>query len=757
MEKKGLQAVLGIALLGLSVFLLKGDVRTFWSWWLVTALLGFAAMPLTGRLFQGFEDRGWIFSRVLAIAVTGFLTWFLVSCRLISFLRITSVAVCLVFCLICVLILKKQQKEGFVCLPVQGLSLILWEEMLFYGVFLFWTYLAGFHPDAYGTEKFMDYGFMASMMRSTQLPPTDLWYSEGTLNYYYGGQYFAVFLTKITFTRVEKTYNLMRTFVAGLAFVLPFSLVFQMMKDRLEGKEEEWRISVPAAAGVTAGFAVSMAGNMHYVVYGVIMPFIQRLRGVDPVEIQSYWFPDATRYIGYHPDVDDKTIHEFPSYSFVLGDLHAHVVNIMFVLLLLGLLYAWFAHYRKERSCQADGQIRLSDIRLWKSELLMPHILLVSVLLGMFQWTNYWDFIIYYVVTGGVVVFANVVRFRGQAKAILAVTAAQALEVFGVAWLIILPFTLSFRTMVEGVAFAKHHSLPHQLLILWGLPVILVLVFLACWLIEKLRYDRCGNLYELFSAARIPDLFAVITGLCGIGLVLIPELVYVRDIYESGNARANTMFKLTYQAYILFGITMGYIIFQMITLSSRRLVKGIAALGLVCLVWTLGYLGNCIDSWFGNVLDVSAYQGLDATRFLERDFYEDAGAIHWLKEHVSGLPVTLEANGDSYTGYERVSSSTGLPTILGWYVHEWLWRSDTQDLNEKSEDVETIYTSADEETVRELLDRYKVSYVFIGSKELEKYGEALNAELLKSLGTVVYQDKESGTCIVQMRRVAPGM
>ena len=44
----------------------------------------------------------------------------------------------------------------------------------------------------------------------------------------------------------------------------------------------------------------------------------------------------------------------------------------------------------------------------------MPHILLASVFLGMFQWTNYWDFVIYFVVTGGVVLIANIIRFEGK-------------------------------------------------------------------------------------------------------------------------------------------------------------------------------------------------------------------------------------------------------------------------------------------------------------------------------------------------------
>ena len=97
-----------------------------------------------------------------------------------------------------------------------------------------WTYFAGFRPQAYGTEKFMDYGFMEAMMRSTTLPARDLWYSEGTINYYYGGQYFAVFLTKLTGSKVELTYNLMRTFVAAFAFVLPFSPSMGYVADAMQ-------------------------------------------------------------------------------------------------------------------------------------------------------------------------------------------------------------------------------------------------------------------------------------------------------------------------------------------------------------------------------------------------------------------------------------------------------------------------------------------------------------------------------------------
>ena len=270
------------------------------------------------------------------------------------------------------------------------------------------------------------------------------------------------FLPDFSGTKVELTYNLMRTFVAGLAFILPFSLVRQMVKDRLGKKNDGFKKALPAVAGALSGVAVSIAGNMHYVIYAQIIPFIQKLTGQ---EVDSYWFPDATRYIGFNPENEvDKTIHEFPCYSFVLGDLHAHVVNIMFVLLLLGLLYAWM---KKVRTVKFSPE-KQGLAAFWKKQLFMPQLLSVAALLGMFHWTNYWDFVIYFVVTGGVVLFMNIITMEGKIKWILAVTIAQAVEILVIATVVILPFTLNFETMVQGVGIARHHSLFHQLLVLWG-------------------------------------------------------------------------------------------------------------------------------------------------------------------------------------------------------------------------------------------------------------------------------------------------
>ena len=738
--KKWIPGILtGAALAVLSRMLLGGDVWVFWTWWLLALVLGLAGMPLTGVLFKGFDDKGWMFSKVLAVAIAGYAEWYLVSVRALKFSTATCVGVTTALALCSLVVYVCQMKKGIDCMPVGRESLILWEEIIFFAFFLIWTYLAGFNPAAYGTEKFMDYGFMQAMMRSDVLPAKDLWYSDGVINYYYGGQYFAVFLTKLSTSRVDVTYNLMRAFVGGFACALPFSLVYQMLRDGMSKENKKKSSLFPALGGLTAGLAVSVAGNMHYVVYAVVLPWIQKLRGE---EVSSYWFPDATRYIGYNPDRPDKTIHEFPCYSFVLGDLHAHVVNIMFVLLMTGVLYAWFSRSRHYRE-------KLTWYSL-KKRIISPWLLTAAFLLGLFQLNNYWDFVIYFVVVMGTALFLNIIEYRGRLREILIVTLAQAVCLFALARLVIVPFTVQFSTMVDGVALARNHTLPHQLLILWGLPVILGLIFTLYVLVSNGKVLQKKKLWRLMDRVRAQDLFAILLFCCAFGLVLIPELVYVRDIYEAGNARANTMFKLTYQAYILFGMVMGYVIFRLLMNRRSRLIKVPAVIGFILLCWTFGYFGRCCNSWFGSWTYPSTRKGLDADAYMIVDFPEDVGAVNWLLENVKDTQVVLEANGDSYTGFERVSAMTGQPTILGWYVHEWLWRSDTDDLNKRSQDVETIYTSENQELVRSLLSRYDVSFLVIGSTEREKYGDRINRELLNSMGTLVYRDLNYDTSILKV-------
>ncbi len=742
-----------VLLLAVGTRLLGTDAASFFVWWLAALSLGWSVWPLTRRLFPRFQDGGYLISKVFGIALSGFLVWVFVCIGLVPFTKTVCIVIpVLMMAVIWAVELLACKRKGN---PIRydGEQQLLWleEEVLFLLLFLLWTYFAGFRPAAYGTEKFMDYGFMMTMMRSETLPAPDMWYANGALNYYYGGQYFAVFLTKLTKTRVEETYHLMRTMVASFAFMLPFVLMRQMIWDH-KGQERNGN-KAAWAGGLLAGCGVSLAGNMHYVWIGKVLPFVKEILGLDPGDY-TYWFPNSTRYIGYYPAENDKTIHEFPSYSFVLGDLHAHVVNVMFVLALICLVYAMIQRYHNQNPAtdkgdvsESRGPVHYPALRqLLREALLEPYVLVLAFFIGLFHWTNYWDFVIYYVFGGLGVIYCNYKKIaaRYEGRTVLWLTAlislVHAIWVFLLGSLFALPFTLQFDAMISGVALAQNHSRFYQLLIVWGLPVAVTLIYLVSIFAKSVKGKK------LPGAA---DAFGILLGISALGLILIPELVYVRDIYEKEYARSNTMFKLTYQAFMMFGLLMAYT-FVRLGIEKRKYIRNtLLTISFVCFLGTCCYLGTAVHAWFGQVWDPGQYQGLDATAFLEKTYADDAAAIRWLNANVEGSPVVLEANGDSYSDYERVSAMTGLPTALGWYVHEWLWRQDPADLNQRSADVETMYTSDSPEAVEALLSQYQVSYIFVGKMEREKYPE-LNEDVLRQVGHMVFVDELSSTYILKV-------
>ena len=738
-KRKGiLKLVILAVLLAGAQILLKEDGKVFAIWWLVVLLLGWCSFPLCQYLFSGFRDKGYLVAKIFGIAGAGFLMWLGAATGIVPFTAGSCLGSVAVFAVICwgvwITFNKKKNKDrkfwqftgGWYQTALDG-------ELVFTLLFLLWTYVAGFRPAAYGTEKFMDYGFMMAMMRSTTLPAKDLWYAGSKINYYYGGQYFAVFLTKMTHTQVAQTYNLMRTLVAGFCFAVPFGLVRQMVLD-------SWKKEKPALlGGVLAGAGVSLAGNMHYVVIGKLLPWIREIFHL-PKGDYTYWFPNSTRYIGYYPAENDKTIHEFPSYSFVLGDLHAHVVNLMFVVALISLVYAMMKHHSSKGALQAEAAGEKNFCKKQVAAALTdPYVLVFAFLIGMFHWTNYWDFVIYYVMGGMGVIWCNYQKYKELEKPhrmrmTAGISLLHAVWVFLLATIAALPFTLQFQSMVSEVALAQNHSRPYQWWLIWGLSVIGAVLFF--WCVKR-------------EGAKKADLFGVLLGISALGLIVIPEIVYVRDIYEKEYARSNTMFKLTYQAFTMFGILLGYALIRLWMEKKHVIRKVLTSAVFACFVGCCFYTATAVHAWFGQVWDPSQYQGMDATAYLETTFPEDAAAIRWLNDNVTGDPVVLEANGDSYSDYERVSAMTGLPTVLGWYVHEWLWRGDTGALNERAQEVETIYTSTNQEEVKALLEKYQVEYIFVGAREREKY-ESLNESMLQSLGNVVFSDEQSQTYVLQV-------
>lgn len=774
MLKKIIYVIIAGILFVVGKTLLQGDFSAFLQWWATLAYIGIIYIPLTTLLFPTFHDKGYLFSKTIGLAITGYFLWMLSSLHILKFTPLSCVISVIIGTILnvglFVLLWKKQRgndtkKYALFDIKNKEIDHIIFEELLFFGVFLLFTYVRGFKPEAYGTEKFMDYGFMTSMMRSDYMPPQDFWFSGTKLNYYYLGQYYATFLTKLSAVKVSLGYNLTLMMVGAFAFVLPYSIIYNITKQfkKLRGKGSA---VVSVISGLIGGTAVCLAGNMHYPTYQWFQNLFEKFFGLKVSEIK-YWFPDATRFIGYNPDTHDKTIHEFPAYSFVLGDLHAHVVNVMFVLTIIGVLFAWMC-VRRERQKEQISRIK---------EVCHPSILMVAFLIGLFHTTNFWDYPIYFIVSGAVILFTNLVVYNFKRKAII-ITAMQGGIVVVLSEIICLPFTLNFDQISTLPMLCVAHTPLNQLIILWGLPIYMVVAFICFTAANVKRKKGSGDKAELqegemqgdemtsegkkvsglvqyMKALPTSDLFIVTIGLCAIGLVLLPEIIYIQDIYSGDYKRANTMFKLTYQAFIMFGLCFGYIFTRLIVFGETWKQRKVAIIGFLLFSMSVCYIQNAVHSWYGNIFKVDAYRGLDCTAFLETTFTDDVGAINWLNDNVKGMPVILEANGDSYTDYQRVSVMTGLPTVLGWRTHEWLWKSDTEILDERASDIETIYTSTEKEAVKTLLKKYNISYLYVGKLEEEKFPE-INNELLKSLGEVKYMspstaDKTYETYIVEIK------
>ncbi len=795
--------------------LLTDDFTPFLTWWLTLVAITITFYPLLGIVFQKFHDGGWMFCKTIGLALAGYVMWFLSSIHVLRFTRAnTIITLSLCFAINMLLVFfthRKSLKEdtshtlyNLYQFDRQRLKSVFTIELMFFVVFLLWTYIRGFRPEVSNTESPMDYGFMAAMMRTDYLPAEDIWMSGKSINYYYVGQYIATYLTKLSGVSINVGYNLALMTIAGSAFTLSYSLIYNVTRffaidctqnRRYTGKElilikiKRFPSMLCTLSGLVAGIAVVFAGNMHYVIFYWIKPWYEKLKNL---EVSSYWWPNSTRYIGYNPEVaDDKTIHEFPSYSFILGDLHAHVVNIIFVLSVLGLLFA-FLLYRKDKMDNLRLGISIEQPN-FKKEALHPIILLLGFFIGLFHMTNFWDFPIYYVVCGAIILFSNAVLYQFTLDAIK-LTAVHAAVIIGLAELVALPFTLNFESISAGIDIAYNHTKWYQLLILWGLPVIIIAYYVIAryrdlkaegYLTNKgseyfkrkagrpkrkiltheersearITYGGEKNkLFQFIENLPISDLFIITIGLCGIGLIILPELIYVVDIYPS-YARANTMFKLTYQGFIMFGLSMGYILLKTIRYTRKALRRTFAILGLLLLAWTSWYSVTSIDMWQGNIFKTDNYKNLDSIEFMKLRCEDDYNAIRWLNQNVDGTKVITEAYGDSYSNYNRISAFTGLPTIIGWQTHEHLWRSGALDgfppeVTMRNEDVTSIYSSSDINEILYYLRKYDVDYIYLGSLEQERFG-ATNNELLKGLGDIVFysektESKDYETAIIEV-------
>lgn len=742
-------------------------------WWAMLFVLGLCMFPLTKRIFPKFLDHGYLFSKVIAIFLISYTVWILGIIKILPFSRESILLTFLCIAFVNLYILKKTKSTQSENPNKIHIAWIVVEELLFFATLLFWSYIKAAEPSIRGLEKFMDFGFIESIMRTTYFPPLDMWLTKSPtydggffINYYYFGHFIAALLTKLSGLASSITYNLMIAttfaFTFSLSFSIGINIVYTFIKERLQVNEIN-KMRYTIIGGFLAAFLVSMGGNLH-TIYAFTkgypnenpQPFWELEKGIHP---ETYWYPNATRFIPY-------TIHEFPLYSFVVSDLHGHVSDIPFVLLTLAIIFNILTLTKKQ---SAEKLTKVSN-KSWKHNLLyelknfpevfhlrtsipLPYIILLGWIIAVMYMTNAWDGLIYLTLTGATIFYINWTKTKNIKEALIKTTSAS-LFLFLFFLLASLPFSLFFKPFGTGIGVlcaplfligknigpflfedGKCQKSPIWMLAtLWGFFYFMFVSYFLIILLPKIKERLRPNARNEKTTLAITDIYVIITTVISTLLLIFPEFFYVKDIYPA-HYRANTMFKFGYQAFMMMSVNSAYI-FIRISLEKIKISKIIFLICFVPLFFLVGiYPFFAINSYFGGL---KTYYGLDGLQWMNREYPEDYEAIMWMRKNIKGQPVILEANGESYTDYARVSANTGLPTVIGWPVHEWLWRGSYDEAGKRIPEVQTLYESTNVNQTKNLLKNYNIEYIFIGVLESQKYPN-LDESKWSKLGKLVFE------------------
>jgi uncharacterized membrane protein len=220
------------------------------------------------------------------------------------------------------------------------------------------------------------------------------------------------------------------------------------------------------------------------------------------------------------------------------------------------------------------------------------------------------------------------------------------------------------------------------------------------------------------------DGFAYLLIFTGLALTLIVEFVYLRDSF---GVRMNTVFKFYYQAWVMLGCASAYGSWWLLDRLEKPIGRMLFSIGATLFIGLgLVYTVMAIPSRAG---DFKGAANLDGASSIALSHPDDWAAIEWLDAYAEqGLPtgrvpVILEAPsvppwGGSYTYEGRISAFSGFPTVLGWAVHESQWRGNYDQQGLREPDIATIYTTANGPIALDLLHKWDVSYVIVGTPEL---------------------------------------
>ena len=748
-------------------------------WFVTIQAIGMAAFPLAFRLLPMLRDRGYSVSKPLGLLLLGYLSWMLSQIHILPSTQAT-----LIVLLVAMATVSGgyawRQRARFVEFFRSEWKAVAAAELIFLTLFVGWVLYRAHDPSIDHTEQPMDLSFMNASVRSFFGPPEDPWLRGESISYYYFGHWVMGAKAELTGAATSVAYNLALALVPAMAGTAVFGLVYNMV--RPEGRRLIYGVAAGLIAAVLLTFAANLEGALELIrAKGMGSVAFWDWVGIDGLEgsasgLGSSWRPEefwwwwrSTRVINTFVDGQgiDYTIQEFPFFSFMLGDLHAHVTSIPFVLLFLNLCLG-FLSSRDLRPIKigAYGSMTLS----WRPIVLGGTLGLV---LGAVAFTNMWDLPVFAATFLGIAAMRSYARSGGRLLPLATEALPTGLMVVGLAFLFFLPYHLSFNSQFSGLhPVTDATTRPVHFFIVWGLFLAAVVPFMlsAFWqttlsgrfvwpiaaalLLGFLPYlswlylhledggsvgDWWSRLSHILPLAVLITIGAYTTlwhalhkapmgrtfalALCTLGLVLIaaPEMVFVGDIFMN---RMNSMFKLYYQGWVVLAAASGFALYHWGSLLASastpvRMALGVwAAVFVVVLAASLYYPPAAAASK-GDLF--AGPRTLDGLSYVESLRPAEYRAIQEIRARVPRGSAVLEAVGADYSEAGRVSASTGVPTVLGWPGHELQWRGSTEPFDGREEDVDRIYSTVDTEEAKALLSKYDVDYVYVGHRERGKY------------------------------------
>ena len=463
-------------------------------------VVAIALLPLCLALFRRLPDRGYAVSKAFALLLVGYAFWILVVIGLPN----STGTIWLVLVLFAVAsgVLAWQRRDELVGFVREHVWLIGVTEVLFFVAFVMAAYLRSFVPDIAGTEKPMDFMFLNAITRAESFPPEDPWLAGENVAYYYFGYLLVSVMTRLSDVATSVGYNLGISMIVALTVTAAFSLVYNLTAPREQRAAESgpdgrprragpgtpaagfsvpplWR---PMAFGVVAALLLAVMGNLEGLLewlaaHGKGWDGFWSWLNVSNAELASYdsarWFPDqfwfwfrATRVI----EASDGLfgIHEFPFFSFLLGDLHPHVMSIPFILLALSAALALL---------RSEGPL---DLVFWLERPLWLAVL--AVMLGSLAFLNTWDMPTMAFVFFLVAFLRNRLLADRWSWGLVADTLGFALPLLVAAFLAYIPFFFGgFDSQASGfTADASQGTRLFHALLIWGPFAVLVLPY-AVW------------------------------------------------------------------------------------------------------------------------------------------------------------------------------------------------------------------------------------------------------------------------------------